>query len=102
MLAVTTESGSIYYLDMEHQIAHRSRGDEANHLFTDGGEFKWQSLLSFSDEDTFTDDTLDTFITRVVMNGAPAPVLGKRMLFLGNFPAWQVTTEVITIDEVSP
>lgn len=101
MLKVTTESGTIYYLDMEHQIAYRDRGGEANHLFTDGGEFKWQSLLSFSDEDTFADDTLDTFITKVTIDGVPAPVVGKRMLFLGNFPAWQVSTQVVSIDGVT-
>lgn len=101
-LRVTTKSGSIYMIDMDTQTAARLRGDEAQHLITDGELFHWTHLYAVDGLAEGDEVSIALIITRAAVADIREPRVGQRMLFLlgsGDLD-WQLTTAVASITEV--
>lgn len=101
-LRVTTKSGSIYMIDMDQQTAERVKGVEANDLPTDGDVFAFTHLFALDGIAEGDELTSVQLIMRAVLADVTKPTVGRRLLLLRDFgyPAWQLSTEVISIEEV--
>ena len=89
MLKVTTQNGTYYLVDMENQCAKRVRGQSRNEMRSDGEWFQFFLVEAFDRNTLEREGSIE---------------IGKSMYFwlrgLREYD-WRISTDVVSIEEVS-